>query len=601
MPTPASTAGNGTRSSGATKTHNTRASTRASSQASSQPQRPDPPKQAQPPTANSRQASASSEEGAPEKMIVISKEILSSIANRLDEILEKCSTIEHFKKTIASLARYTWNAAEHDQGTVIQLTVEDLKSVQDDIKTDLSKWCDTIEEKLEKMGNKQSEILEATASFNERTSGLQAVVKEIEGHVGKVTIATDRIASNATPYRDALLGDPDRVTKEAVEGRVLIDLERKAKQIMIIIKDFDTATMSVDNLVDKANGIIATIQDRGRPDTVKVETITRFLNGGTLLQLNSKEVAKWLREPDIEDTFLRKLAKDAYVKERPHNILLRGVPIIFDPNDQSHLREVKEINGLMKYSILKAKWIKPENRRRKGQTHAHVTASIGAAETANSIIKTGLEICGANIKPEKLRQEPLQCLRCRRWGHFAVNCPDPEDTCGTCGEAHRTTLCKNTNKKHCVSCNTDTHASWDRNCPEFIRRCKIFDERHPENNMVYFPTDEGWTLTTRPDRIPLDERFPQRFAVNSLPTTSKRPPAKGKKTASTKPITRKNQQGKEQNTINRYFSSSQAKGKNKEPMPDEDEPQDQDTDDYDDCFDNIENNDVERLIGSTSH
>jgi hypothetical protein len=120
---------------------------------------------------------------------------------------------------------------------------------------------------------------------------------------------------------------------------------------------------------------------------------------------------------------------------------------------------------------------------------------------------------------------------------------------------------------------------------------------HPENNMVYFPTDERWTLTSRPDRIPLEERFPQRFAINSLPLTNKRPPAKGKKAAPTKPITRKNQHGKEQNTINHYFSRSQAKGKEKESAPEEGELR-EDSDDYDDCFDNIENNDVERLIGS---
>ena len=343
---------------------------------------------------------------------------------------------------------------------------------------------------------------------------------------------------------------------------------------MIVIKDFDTAMMPMDKLVDKTNDIIAKIQDRDRPEVIRVESITRFPNGGTLLHLNSKEATKWLRDPGNKDTFLRQLDKDAYVKERPHNILLRGVPIIFDPGNQSHLQEVKEINGLIPNSIFKAKWIKPEIRRRKGQTHAHVTASIGAVETANSIIRGGLEICGASIKPEKLRQEPLQCLWCRCWGHFAANCLDPEDTCSTCGEAHCT------------------------NCPEFIRRCKNFDTLHPENNMIFFPTEEGWTLTTRPDRIPLEERFPQRYTVNSLPSTSKRPPAKGKKTAPTKSITHKNQLNKEQNTINHYFSRSQTKGRGKESALEEGELQGQDSDDYDNCFDNIENNNVERLISS---
>jgi hypothetical protein len=472
----------------------------------------------------------------------------------------------------------------------------DLKTVQDDVKADPFGWCDSIENKMDTLRNEQEKILKATANFSEQANGLKAAAKEIETHMGKVTSATNKIVSNATPYCDALLGGTGRENREAADGRVLIDLERKAKQILIVIKDFDTAMLSTDTLMEKANGILTEIRDRERPETVKIEAITRFLNGGMLLQFNSKEATKWLRDPLIEDTFLKKFAKDAYVKEHPFNVLLRRVPIIFEPSNEAHLCEVEEANGLIKFLIIKARWIKPEGRRRKGQTHAHATAIITSANMVNNIIKGGLEICEAKLRPEKLRQELLQCLRCKRWGHFAINCSVPEDVCGTCGEAHRTIQCKNLDKKHCVSCNLDSHPSWDRNCLEFIRRCKIFDEKHPENNMVYFPTDEDWTLTTRPDRIPTKERFPQWFTVNSLPITNRKLHAKTKKPVPTKQAIFKDVQGKDQHTINHYFSCSQAKGKEKALASETGELLD--ADDYDECFNNIENNDVERLIGS---
>ena len=517
----------------------------------------------------------------------------------MDVILEKCTTVAHFQKTLSTLAKFTRREANDDQGTVIQFTLADLTSVQEEITAEFRIWCESIEDKLNSLSSKQNEILEATASFNERAEGLQTVAKELESQVGKVTIASDKIVSNATPYRDALLGGHGREVRGAVDGRILIDLERKAKQIMIVVKDSIFSVTTADELVEKANGIIGKIEDSDRPGTVKIESITKFPKGGALLQLNSKEVAKWLRQPEIEDIFLKKFAKDAYVKERPHSVLLRGVPIILDPSNEAHLREIEETNGLTKFSIMKARWIKPEGRRRRGQTHAHATAAIALVETANTIIKEGIEICGVKIRPEKLKQEPLQCLRCRRWGHFAANCMEADDTCGTCGENHRTTQCKNSEKKHCVSCKSDTHTSWDRNCPEFIRRCKLFDESHPENNMVYFPTEEDWTLTTRPDRIPLEERFPQRFAVNSLPVMNKKHPAKGKKPAPTRHITNKDTQGKDQHTINHYFSRSQAKGKEKETAPEEGEPRE--ADDYEECFDFLENNDLERLAGPSYH
>jgi hypothetical protein len=428
---------------------------------------------------------------------------------------------------------------------------------------------------------------------------LQTAAKELEQQIGKATTAPTNLAHNATPYRDALMGGHDRDARESTEARVMIEVEQKAKQLMIIIKDNDITALHPEELANKANDILNGIKGHDRPETVKVEFINRLSPEGMLFYFNSKDTVKWIRQPAIEDIFLKQLAKDAYVKSRPYNILLRGVPIIFDPSNEAHLREIEELNGLFKFAILKARWIKPAARRRTGQTHAHATITIFGVETANNIIKTGLEICGAKVRSEKLKQEPLQCLRCRRWGHFAANCPEPIDTCGTCGEDHRTIKCTNPEKRHCASCNTDTHASWDRNCPEFIKRGKTFDENHPENHMVYFPTDEGWTLTTRPDRIPLEERFPQRFAVNSLPITNKRAPANNKRPAPTRRITTSDAQGKDQNHINNYFERRQDKGKGKAPATEKDDLRI--ADEYEECFDNMENNAVESLLGSPFH
>jgi len=85
-----------------------------------------------------------------------------------------------------------------------------------------------------------------------------------------------------------------------------------------------------------------------------------------------------------------------------------------------------------------------------------------------------------------------------------------------------TSTCKDRNSPFCIACKEDTHASWSRNCPEFLRRCSIYDERNPENAMQYFPTEHDWSLAVRPSSIPMVDRFPAKYAVNVLPYTGGR-------------------------------------------------------------------------------
>jgi hypothetical protein len=153
----------------------------------------------------------------------------------------------------------------------------------------------------------------------------------------------------------------------------------------------------------------------------------------------------------------------------------------------------------------------------------HAVISLTTADIANCIIRDGIEICGARVRGERTKYEPLQCLKCRGWEHKAQDCEAQLETCSTCSENHRTNACKNKDNLYCASCKTNSHASWDKACPEFLRRCSTYNDKYPENDMVYFPTEQEWTLTTRPSRIPPEERFPQLYAVNSLPSAVYKP------------------------------------------------------------------------------
>ncbi|KAF8256341.1 hypothetical protein EI94DRAFT_1505875, partial [Lactarius quietus] len=128
-----------------------------------------------------------------------------------------------------------------------------------------------------------------------------------------------------------------------------------------------------------------------------------------------------------------------------------------------------------------------------GQTCTHAIFTITSATAANTLLKDGLYICNTHTFPKKLKYKPKQCMKCCKWGHFAMECKAEADICGTCSEQHKTKDCKVEDKRYCLSCRSNTHASWDHNCLEFLRKCIEYSSFHPKNNLVFFPTGEDWT------------------------------------------------------------------------------------------------------------
>jgi hypothetical protein len=307
-------------------------------------------------------------------------------------------------------------------------------------------------------------------------------------------------------------------------------MERRARQILVDIFDEDgnnTLAKSLTEIIVKANETIGKIEDADKLDKVIVETVLQTWKGELLLTLNSKEAASWLRTLEHKIAFTDGFSKGSHIRERIFNLIVPRVPIIFEPGNKSHLRETEEANSLADFAICKARWIKPTERRRVGQMHTFAILSITSVELANTLIRDGLNICGVRVRPTKQKAEPIQCMKCRNWGHFTGDCPASEDTCGTCGGKHRTNACQNREKLWCVTYESTYHTSWDRNCSEFNRCCFLMDERNPENSMPYFPMEQEWSQLVRPSRIDMDERFLGTYAVNSLPLYETRQPSKG--------------------------------------------------------------------------
>ena len=395
----------------------------------------------------------------------------------------------------------------------------------------------------------------------ETVASLKQVATDMNKTIGEATTATTHITDTAQSYKQALLQAAPQTTlvhsgrQPQSDPRLLRDIDRKERQILIDTADPKISNGSQAEIKEKVRSAIAAITNPLPPSDTTIIELNKLKKGGFTILFKEKEVITWLSDPEVKSKLMAGIATDAAIASRSYSVMIPRIPITFDPANDTHLREIEEVNEYPVGAIEKARWIKPEYRRTAGQKAAHAIFIFKDVTIANQCIRDGLYVCGLRIRPSRLKHEPLQCMKCRKWGHFANACLASVDTCGTCGEEHRTSECTNKGKTYCVSCKSDEHASWDRDCPEFQRRCAQYDENYPENNLTYFPTHEDWTLTPQPNRYQFQEKFPSRFGVTYLP-----PPRQSNRMPATGPSGRQRRQRAiklppNQSTMDNYFAS----------------------------------------------
>ncbi|KIM66589.1 hypothetical protein SCLCIDRAFT_52751, partial [Scleroderma citrinum Foug A] len=123
---------------------------------------------------------------------------------------------------------------------------------------------------------------------------------------------------------------------------------------------------------------------------------------------------------------------------------------------------------------------------------AYTLVSLTTAEAANETINEGLYVNLERLKPCKNKREPICCLKCQYCGQIARDCKRAVDACSTCTKDHCSASCRSFQTYYCVTCQSDLHASADRNCSEYIKRQQALNVKTLENSMPFFPTKESW-------------------------------------------------------------------------------------------------------------
>jgi hypothetical protein len=256
----------------------------------------------------------------------------------------------------------------------------------------------------------------------------KAIIANLDEYISTIKGNLQQITSSAQSYSDTLKNAPtsaqsnqrphggitqrQRATQVVKERHVLIDFSSAE-----VTKSFRKVSDSA--MVEKANSALKDLNGVG---DCKFLSAARMRNGGILLEMSNAQDIAWLVGAEIKDKFTKTFDPTALIKPQCYSIFIQFVPITFQPEEDTDLRELEEANGMPQDSIVRAKWAKPIECRAPNQLCGHLILVLSFPQAANKILTEGIRICHKLAYATKCRREPLRCLKCHAWNHIASEC-----------------------------------------------------------------------------------------------------------------------------------------------------------------------------------
>lgn len=296
-------------------------------------------------------------------------------------------------------------------------------------------------------------------------------VKTAEEHITKLAAPpVAHLRSSGMTYASVLVNPPAHANPRVAAREGI-----KARQFMIEgIKNLKFSHLDTLQLKTELNKILIDIGlSKG-----KFQSVSNSRSGGTVVEMDTDKAVTWLMDNVNQHKLCDKIGSNAEFPTRTFNIIAFNIPITISPEEASHWTEICEANGLEPTTIISAKWAKAVNRSSPNQRTAHLLLTFDNTDVANRAITNGLSICNKHCHVERTKCEPIRCLKCQGWNHYAKDCMEEKDTCGNCAGTHRTSICLAT-EKSCVSCKSNEHVSWSRTCLVFLQKINEFNARNP--------------------------------------------------------------------------------------------------------------------------
>ncbi|KAJ3742470.1 hypothetical protein DFH05DRAFT_1527027 [Lentinula detonsa] len=377
-------------------------------------------------------------------------------------------------------------AAEHG---IALLKKMDEQRIQEELGEKITKTVELSIAKLDVSKQIQQQLSQVNDEINQK---LESMITTIYG-AGEKAMKKIATPSEGGSYAEAARSNRHTTTpipQAMNRQRLKAHVEVKRRQVLLLNQGNEAgkklAAMEPYEVLQYLN---KTLVDMGALNKGTFITVNKLKNTDNLLtEMSSPAIASWLRLTPQALQFLL-LTDDAFkVASRDNEIIFHFVPVSFNPENDHEIRQLEEINNLPSCSITKMRWAKAVHRRAEGQRVASLLVHLNDVNAANQLLISGAIVSNRRVEATKTIKEEIRCFKCQRFGHIAEHCPEGDKM--TC------------EKRHCVNCGIDGHASTDRECPAFQRRCENLNRRMPTNQLPFFPSDEEWTWLEEPTNAP---------------------------------------------------------------------------------------------------
>ena len=204
----------------------------------------------------------------------------SSLADTMTTLAETYKMPENVAKVMGHMAEALCHTEQHVLSTDPTNVFKDLiKELQSNLSTELDSRLSALEGKLTLPSTEQEQLKSAVKDLGQAAENIKTSISDMGTSIAQVSDMSSQLANTATSYKDTLLQSREQPQQaEAAYGttpadpRILWDMDRKARQILIDTSDPDIAGASQVAIKEKVSAAIKKITDPPPPqDTTIVE------------------------------------------------------------------------------------------------------------------------------------------------------------------------------------------------------------------------------------------------------------------------------------------------------------------------------------------